>query len=1216
MSSNNSYKNPLLHSGTSRYNRVLAALEPSFARVDERSMSDLILFAKAYSQQLNFFNAANEQDGNWLPLMQMDVSVILATLANQDISGYRQLLRQQLQYLADKRNEKATDLVQRFSFLFDFTWSWLYELDTQLRLLPDQWPFKSWLTNVIGNTLSTQRHKLNAWYQQASLMGCVTDQYDQTAYLPVTRPVPFRIDAAGSLRVQKWETAWSLGTSGTGFHLQGTAVADRIRFAATNNLFTGIFDAIFKQASLITQHAAKNLEAAVTDFPAHTPHYTLFLTFLKLFRFAQEELNTFTGRHLDFYYKDVLQLTPAPATPDATNLVIELQKNTKDYLLEAGTLFKGGKDAAGNVQLYATDKDVLITQATVADIRGITALPKEHPEAGIYASTVANSMDGLGTPLAAGDSWQPFGVVSKDTRSFTGCAIASPLLLMKEGERKAVITFKSRGNFPQHEGVYDLDAQMQFTGPTGWINASGEFWADESWQTPVYHFGYGAGLSAAQDAVVPYNPAIHGGNYTTAFPILRFRFKALSAQAALLLEQWENTILSEVDIDITVKGIRQLNIYSEAGRLDISKPFQPFGFAPHVGSACTIGNDEIFIKPNAEVKLNITWDNVPQPEGIVNHTGRWKTVESKVDNRTITITEPNTAEYDETDFMNEAGDPATNTPFAYIEVLKNGKWQFVNNGALFCPREYFGNTLMDKLRGKITDPDFLDTYPAATNDLIYPSSLGFISETLLSPTFDKPSQYDAGAKNGFARIILQKDLGHKDYQRRFAYQAGKQRLLPLEPYTPTAQTITADYTATQTLKVGLQGELPGAFYSLHSFGEREEANSWRMLPPVEAAGQLYIGLDKVIPGTAIPVLFRISEGSANPLVASQPVRWQWLSNTGYWEEFSNVAVQDDTNGLLRGGIITFNLPANIATNPAMMGGKYCWIRAMVNTNPDAISKLISLSTQAVRVHWANNGTSVPYTIAAPAGTIQRMITPASAIKKITQPATSTGGKREESAAQFRMRVSERLRHKSRAVTIWDYEHLVLEKFHEIFRVKCLNHTTASATNTSEMAPGNVLIIPIPDMSRIPASNPQRPLTSVDTLASIESYLKELAGSFVNIKVCNPVFEEVVISCEVQYKDGNTAANTLRLLKDFRAFLSPWIYDTSVQPEFGGKISKSTLVNMLEGLPYVEFILHLKLFLRKDDHIILKDVEEITTSSARSMLVCAPDDVHTITPVNI
>ncbi|HEX7843019.1 MAG TPA: hypothetical protein VF469_36350, partial [Kofleriaceae bacterium] len=44
------------------------------------------------------------------------------------------------------------------------------------------------------------------------------------------------------------------------------------------------------------------------------PHFALLLTFVELLAHARDHLNGFTRRHLDYYYRDLLQVRPEPAT--------------------------------------------------------------------------------------------------------------------------------------------------------------------------------------------------------------------------------------------------------------------------------------------------------------------------------------------------------------------------------------------------------------------------------------------------------------------------------------------------------------------------------------------------------------------------------------------------------------------------------------------------------------------------------------------------------------------------------------------------------------------------------------------------------------------------------------------------------------------------------------------------------------------------------------
>ena len=58
-------------------------------------------------------------------------------------------------------------------------------------------------------------------------------------------------------------------------------------------------------------------------------------------------MNDFTKRHLDFYYKDILQLYPQKAQPDFVHLLIEPVANKNAFLLPKNTIFSAGKNSFG-----------------------------------------------------------------------------------------------------------------------------------------------------------------------------------------------------------------------------------------------------------------------------------------------------------------------------------------------------------------------------------------------------------------------------------------------------------------------------------------------------------------------------------------------------------------------------------------------------------------------------------------------------------------------------------------------------------------------------------------------------------------------------------------------------------------------------------------------------------------------------------------------------
>jgi hypothetical protein len=206
-------------------------------------------------------------------------------------------------------------------------------------------------------------------------------------------------------------------------------------------------------------------------------------------------------------------------------------------------------------------------------------------------------------------------------------------------------------------------------------------------------------------------------------------------------------------------------------------------------------------------------------------------------------------------------------------------------------------------------------------------------------------------------------------------------------------------------------------------------------------------------------------------------------------------------------------------------------------------------------------------------------------------------------------VSERLRHKARAITAWDYEHLVLDRFPGIYKVKCITHTdpnclcrpevsslqttadTAAAADLAkvsvccgpQIAPGHVLIIPIADLKNRNAVNPLQPKTSRRTLLEIQDYLSRRSSPFVKIRVKNPLYEQVLVVFRVQFLAGNDKGYYLKKLnEELVQYLTPWAFDEKVEVSFVQKIYASAIINFIEKRPYVDFITDFLMFVCLDE----------------------------------
>jgi hypothetical protein len=348
----------------------------------------------------------------------------------------------------------------------------------------------------------------------------------------------------------------------------------------------------------------------------------------------------------------------------------------------------------------------------------------------------------------------------------------------------------------------------------------------------------------------------------------------------------------------------------------------------------------------------------------------------------------------------------------------------------------------------------------------------------------------------------------------------------------------------------------------------------------------------------------VLEGSADPDAKKPEIQWSVLANNHWMTLDSNHVLADYTNSFLTSGIIKFYLPAEANTDNSLLEEGYIWLRATCNAPINAASKLLAVHSQAIRARFKNQENSLEHldTALAPE-TIKKMVNRLASVKKVSQPYASFGGKPREADARYYRRVSERLRHKQRAITIWDYEHLVLERFPEVYKVKCLNHTSP----TSERAPGHVTLVTVPKRIHQSGQPVLQPKVKANTRDEILAFAKKHNSTFVQLHVQNPDYEQVELSFKVAFhKNYEFGFYKRQLNQELVRFMTPWAFEQKTPLRFGGRIHKSMLINFMEQLPYVDYLEDVLMHHRIDATRRNTDLNEIQVSNSRAILISAAE----------
>jgi hypothetical protein len=922
--------------------------------------------------------------------------------------------------------------------------------------------------------------------------------------------------------------------------------AEKVNYFDTNNQKEGNWRDFFIEESKIKTF----LNGLETD-NSLTPHLTLFVCFLKLLDNSKKHFNQLTQRHLDFYYQEILKIEKRPPVPDQVHIIFELAKNIIQEKIDENTSLDAGKDATGNKLVFKTRGELVANKASIAQLKNVYHHSESSLKA-IKACEVANSFDGMGKANPNGDlKWYPFGYASQKYSEIQpelpdaklGFALASPVLLLKEGLRTITVQMSFRDNFPSSlVSSAENTISVFLSGEKKWL---GPFSLKASGQNKDLTFEIE--LDKKAESVVGYNSVVLGERLSTSDPVMRFLIDTSSDQGYSFATAFAELKLKSIQVSVNVEGIKGLDLENDLGILNAKKPFMPFGPIPVKNSKFSVKNEEVFRKDWNELNVNINWMNTP--DSFVSQYFAYRN----------DLSAP-TAELFKSGIRKKIHKPLEYDTAA-SNLIVNSDSYFKASVALFSKNEW--------------------TTVVGNQALFTKSGSAFqASVTVPNNSFDT-------SNNGQFQLILNQSFLHEMFPRIYAMamQNDKTTLIPKDPYTPLVESIELGYKASAE---AIFNEVSGSNQSVqliheHPFGQSQKPSgiiddpAVCLLPSYPSGGELYIGLKDAEPLQQVSLLFQIFEGSENPEAVSfatgEKMEWSMLCTNKWKILTSNYLIANLTDNFLKSGIVKFSIPAEATKDNTLLDPGLFWIRVKMNKTFDAVCKIIDIKAQAVLAQFSDENNELSHLIAGlPAQTISKLSERKQSVKTVSQPFNSFGGLPVETDLAYYQRISERLRHKNRAITLWDYEHLVLQQFPEIHKVRCLNHTS----DTSFLAPGNLTLVVIPDILNKNVFDIYQPRVSRATLNKVQTYINQLNSLHVNAVVINPEYEEVEISLKAKFYDGYDENYYQKVLQeDLTKLLSPWAFEKSVDLQFGTTLHKSVIINYIEKLKYVDFITDLK-----------------------------------------
>ncbi|MEM9551685.1 MAG: hypothetical protein AAGA05_10945, partial [Pseudomonadota bacterium] len=386
---------------------------------------------------------------------------------------------------------------------------------------------------------------------------------------------------------------------------------------------------------------------------------------------------------------------------------------------------------------------------------------------------------------------------------------------------------------------------------------------------------------------------------------------------------------------------------------------------------------------------------------------------------------------------------------------------------------------------------------------------------------------------------------------------------PNPPLRPQVAAVALSYTARASLRVG-EANQPIELFNLRSLGDASQARDGRLFPEtLNHDGYLMIGLDRVDPPEHLTLFFQIRDSQAASWTPEDgtprpETRWTYLGASGWQPLPASSVLSDSTQGLTTHGVIELSMPMDLMETTQFSDDPLCWLAIALRGDRARYGRVVAITAQAVKVARASSlvtGSAAPPQL--PAGQIKRFLRARKSIAKILQPIATEGGTAREAKAMQRIRISERIGHRMRALRPADHARMVLEAFPHIADAKCW-HGPA----------GQVQLIVTPVRSR--AHRRRYPRVSLYIREQIARWLEDrMALGAGQVHVSNPEYEEIRVQAYLGTAPQSTPINRADVEDHITRLIAPWMLDPALPVPIGhGALDVASVTASLQALPSI------------------------------------------------
>ncbi|MCT4616104.1 MAG: hypothetical protein N4A49_14670 [Marinifilaceae bacterium] len=892
------------------------------------------------------------------------------------------------------------------------------------------------------------------------------------------------------------------------------------------------------------------------------PVMAIMLGFLVNKTVIHREFNKKWLRFPDSYFLDVLKIRAKQKDPDRTVLQFQSYNvgDTNEQLIKKDTSFIAGADKDTGKILFKNKSDIYVNNINLSGMFSlygkrdsrISPANKLDLITGIYITKLDDSIEAnLSSPMSAPEN-PMFSDQSADenTSYFSdnlGLIIQSKNIQLPSGSREISLclkiqsaeknSFEYRYSIPYilnqiqeilafsyeeaYTKVFSEIIRIELSTESGYeiVNNSRVDWTKQNGEELLNVF-----IKVEDDfpEIVPYTPDFENQLTNTNLEYASIRI-TMNPEAWLYPYSWlSNLHIDSINLKLNVSNINLSTVSTKSGAVSTDVPYALFGLTPQKGDYM-IFSDYNMARFGAEyIDLTINWMGIPEEEnGFYDY---YKGYPIEINNQSFKVK-----------FQTLIGN-------SWVD-LDDGKEHYLYRTSDSSDKPSALGKLKAQTRFRLINTSKFKPVEYELNNFRYTDSCkgGFLRMVLVAP-------YGGFANDTFMRALQSTEelIGKKP----------KPRAVLNQPFTPNASSIKINYKTGKEIvkRYGKIDKETSLFHfspiHLIKVYPLDRNLGFSFLYKLNYSKNIFLNLDNVSPELSLNLYFNI-RNSGCKLYANKSNKTIWsIGNGNVWDELID-SDEDTTMTFTRSGVVQLQMPGRISsqlyTNPDT---KSILLRAELPDDFEGIANLIAVYNNAGFVYYSANKNVSDEIIQSgfPAGTINSSVEKLNNISQITQIIPSEGGQVVETYKDIKLRITESISNKNRAVIGPDYEQLILQKFQYVQKVKCFNGESRQNINI----PGYLCIVVFVENTEVNDGVIHN--MSSEKLIDIQNYIKSFASPFAKIDVINPIYEKILVKSDIKFTpDVNKPSQKIKEINRILInYIAPWM-ETNSLPDLGKEI---------------------------------------------------------------